>query len=204
VALNVQLEQVRKRSGGRIHLTVRVPKDGPVQTLCGKVFQPGDYDRTDSDADCSICLRRRSNEAIISSAFFNQDLGSELLKLSLQQARARPDRANRPARAAKKKPPPKLVVVPETEPERPQTLGELELRGLKKVSDTTYLSSSGAIVRIKRTADSFEVEEVVFNGPVQVRRIAADRLELKLGDLTAVISARGSRIEALYREDTDD
>ena len=198
--LDIRLEQVRKRSGGRIHLTVRVPKQGPVQTLCGKVFAAGDYEPSRSDADCSICLRRRSNEAIISTAFFNQDLGGELLKLSLQQARERP---GRPARPGKKKPPPKLVVVPEAEPEPPKSLGELQLRGLKKVSETTYLTPSGAIVRVRKSGESFEVEEVVFNGPVQLRRSGPNRLELKLGDLSASISAQGSQIEAIYREDDD-
>jgi hypothetical protein len=194
------LEQVQKLSGGRVHLTVRVPKDAPVQTLCGKVFEPGSYRRSEADADCSICLRRRGNEALISSAFFNQDLGGELLKLSLQQARGRPGRAARPER---KKPPPKLVVVPETEAEAPQNLGELQLRGLKKVSDTTYLSSSGAIVRVRRAGDTFEVEEVVYNGPVQLRRIDANRLELKLGDFAAIVTAAGSRLEATYGEEAD-
>jgi hypothetical protein len=201
VALKVQLQQVRKKSTGRVHYTVRVPKDGPVDTLCGKTYKPGEYEQTSDEADCNICLRRQANEAVVSSAFFNQDLGEELLKLSLQQARGkRPDTKGAKSSASMKKRPPQLVVVPETEPEPPKVLGELELAGLRKVSDTVYLSPAGAIVRLRKQGESWQVEEVAFNGPAQVMR-KGERVLLKLGDLRAEISAEGGKIRAVYREE---
>src|SRR5437667_10991228 len=109
MAIRVQLQQVRKRSSRRVHLTVRVPDDGPVNTLCGQTYKPDEYDRTEDQADCKVCLRRQGNEAVVSSAFFNQDLGEELLRLSLQQAREKRPVAERASKA--KKPRPKLVVV---------------------------------------------------------------------------------------------
>jgi hypothetical protein len=203
MSLRIQLQQVRKRSGGRIHLTVRVPAEGPVTTLCGQTFKPGDYVATDQQSDCRICERRRANEAVVSSAFFQQDMGEELLKLSLQQARERRPEGSKPA-AAKKKRPPKLVVVPDSAPEPPKVLGELELAGFKRVSESVYLSPSGAIIRLRKSGAGYEVVEVAFNGPAQVERKSAERVELKLGDVRAVFTASGGRIEALYAEDSED
>jgi hypothetical protein len=201
VALRVQLQQVRKKSTGRVHLTVRVPKDGPVDTLCGKTYKPGEYEQTSDEADCNICLRRQGNEAVVSSAFFNQDLGEELLRLSLQQARGKHPEGKGGKPASKtKKPPPQLVVVPKTEPEPPKVLGELELAGLRKVSDTVYLSPAGAIVRLRKQGETWQVEEVAFNGPAQVAR-KGERVLLKLGDLRAEISIEGGKIRAVYREE---
>jgi hypothetical protein len=39
----VRLESVRRKSGGRIHLTPRVPSSGPVTTLCGQTLAEGTY-----------------------------------------------------------------------------------------------------------------------------------------------------------------
>jgi hypothetical protein len=203
MALRVQLHHVRKRSTGRVHLTVRIPKDAAVHTLCGQTFKPGDYVPTDDDADCRICVRRQSNEAVVSSAFFQEDLGEELLKLSLQQARERRPAAEKREPARKKKPP-QLVVVPETQPEAPKVLGELELAGLKRVSESVYLSPAGVIVRLRKARGGWEVEEVAFNGPVQVRRRSEDRIEVRLGDLRAVFSSKGGAIEASYATETED
>ena len=203
MALKVQLQQVRKKSTGRVHLTVRVPKDGPVDTLCGKTYKPGEYERTDDEADCNLCLRRQGNEALVSSAFFNQDLGEELLRLSLQQARGKRPAGDRAAKGKAKKPAPQLVVVPTTEPESPKVLGELELAGLKRVSDTVYLSPAGAIVRLRKQGTSWQVEEVAFNGPAQVTR-KGERILLKLGDLRAELRAEGGSIQAVYREEGDE
>jgi hypothetical protein len=203
MSIRIQLQQVRKRSGGRVHLTVRVPEDGPVNTLCGQSFKPGDYVATDLEADCRICLRRRANEAVVSSAFFQQDMGEELLKLSLQQARERRPEAARPA-ADKKKRAPKLVVVPDSEPEPEKVVGELELAGLKRVSETVYLSPAGAIVRLRKSGATYEVVEVAFNGPAQVERKGSGRVEVKLGDVRAVFAAGSGRIDAVYSEDSED
>jgi hypothetical protein len=204
VALKVQLQQVRKKSTGRVHLTVRVPKDGPVDTLCGKTYKPGEYEKTEDEADCNLCLRRQRNEAVVSSAFFNQDLGEELLRLSLQQARGKRTEAKRTkGRAKPEKASPQLVVVPKTEPEPPKVLGELELAGLRKVSETVYLSPAGAIIRLRKQGASWEVEEVAFNGPAQLTR-KGERVLLKLGDLRAELGPDGGKIRALYREEGAD
>src|SRR6267378_236507 len=85
----IRLESVRRKSGGRIHLTPRVPSSGPVSTLCGQTLVAGSYAAVDTDADCANCIRRSRDASRISSAFFEQEEGSELLRLSLEQARFR-------------------------------------------------------------------------------------------------------------------
>ena len=79
----VKLESVRRKTGGRIHLTPRVPKSGPVTTLCGQTLAPGTFTAVDAEADCTNCIRRSQDQGRISGAFFAQDEGSELLRLSL-------------------------------------------------------------------------------------------------------------------------
>jgi hypothetical protein len=56
------------------------------------------------------------------------------------------------------------------------------------------------IVRLRKQGESWQVEEVAFNGPVQVTR-KGERVLLKLGDLRAEIGAEGGKIQAVYRED---
>ena len=85
----VKLETVRRKSGGRIHLTPRVPRSGPVTTLCGQALAAGTFSAVDAEADCTNCMRRSQDQGRISGAFFAQDEGSELLKLSIEQARLR-------------------------------------------------------------------------------------------------------------------
>jgi hypothetical protein len=82
-------------------------------------------------------------------------------------------------------------------------LGELELAGLKRVSETVYLSPAGAIVRLRKQGPSWQVEEVAFNGPAQVTR-KGERIRLKLGDLRAELSAEGGRIHGVYREEAEE
>jgi hypothetical protein len=77
----IRLETVRRRSGGRIHLTPRVPRGGPVTTLCGQTLGAGSYAGVEIAADCSNCIRRSADASRISSAFFEQEEGSELLRL---------------------------------------------------------------------------------------------------------------------------
>ena len=85
----VHLESVRRKTGGRIHLTPRVPRGGPVTTLCGQTLGEGSYTAVDSAPDCANCIRRSHDQARISGAFFAQEEGSELLRLSLEQAKTR-------------------------------------------------------------------------------------------------------------------
>jgi hypothetical protein len=92
----IRLESVRRKTGGRVHLTPRVPKSGKVTTLCGQALAAGLYEGVETAADCANCMRRSRDASRISSAFFEQDEGSELLRLSLEQARFRKP-APRPA-----------------------------------------------------------------------------------------------------------
>lgn len=72
-----------------MHITPKVPRSGPVNTLCGKTLDAGSYEASDGAADCVNCIRRSKDPSRISSAFFEQDEGTELLRLSLEQARFR-------------------------------------------------------------------------------------------------------------------
>src|SRR5262249_13546838 len=94
MAVGIELERVQRKSGGRIHLTPHVPDSGPAVTLCNQSFGEGTYRKTDEEADCRNCLRRRDDPARVSSAFFQSDVGAELLQRSLEEARTR--RATRP------------------------------------------------------------------------------------------------------------
>src|SRR4030088_1679772 len=85
----IRLESVRRKTGGRIHLTPRVPKSGPVTTLCGQSLADGTSSALDDLSDCTNCPRRPTDQGRISGAFFAQEEGSELLRLSLEQARRR-------------------------------------------------------------------------------------------------------------------
>ena len=78
----VKLESVRRKTGGRIHLTPRVPKSGSVTTLCGQTLAAGTFSAFEGLADCTNCIRRSKDQGRISGAFFAQDEGSELLRLS--------------------------------------------------------------------------------------------------------------------------
>jgi len=89
MAISVELERVRRKSGGRIHLTPHVPETGTVVSLCNQSFAEGTYQKTEAEADCRNCLRRRDDPARVSTAFFQSDVGSELLQRSLEQALAR-------------------------------------------------------------------------------------------------------------------
>src|SRR5213596_4015402 len=85
----VKLESIRRKSGGRIHLTPRVPRSGPVTTLCNQTLTDGSYMAVEADPDCTNCIRRSKDQARISGAFFAQEEGSELLRLWLEQAKTR-------------------------------------------------------------------------------------------------------------------
>ena len=58
-------------------------------------------------------------------------------------------------------------------------------------------------MRLRKQGEGWQVEEVAFNGPVQVMR-KGERLLLKLGDLRAEIGADSNRIRAVYREEGED
>ncbi len=187
----VRLESVRRKSGGRIHLTPRVPRTGPVTTLCGQTLDAGSFGAVHSDPDCANCIRRSHDQARISGAFFAQEEGSELLRLSLEHARTRkPDLRVLPHPSEKDKPVvwPAPKPPPETTPER---VGELVTRGFKPSGEGVWRSPQGVIVRMRRhgrqrgDGGDWRFAEVVFEGEVVATR-TEDGLRLKAGDVEVV------------------
>ena len=124
-------------------------------TLCGQTLGEGSFAATDSEADCANCIRRSRDQARISGAFFAQEEGSELLRLSLEQARTRkPDLRVLPHPAGERDKPvvwPAPKAPPETAPER---VGELVTRGFKPSGEGVWRSPLGVIVRMRKQAQS--------------------------------------------------
>ena len=179
----VHLESVRRKSGGRIHLTPRVPRVGPVTTLCGQTLDEGTYTAVGAEPDCANCVRRSHDQARISGAFFAQEEGSELLRLSLEQAKTRkPDLRVLPTPPAIKEKP---VVWPATKPPQetvPDQVGELVTRGFKPSGEGVWRSPQGVIVRLRRHGKEWRFAELVFEGEVVATR-GEDGLRLKAGDV---------------------
>lgn len=197
----LSLESVRRRSGGRVHLTPRVPKSGPVTTLCGQNLAEGTYSAVEATADCSICTRRSTDQARVSGAFFASDEGSEVLRLSLEQARGRktappsrpglrvlPQPTARPAEKPVEWPAPKPPQ--ETVPDQ---LGELVTRGLKPSGEGVWRSPLGVIVRLKRHGKSWRFAELVFEGSVLATR-SERGLTLHAGDVEVAPTGDGYEI----------
>lgn len=185
----VKLESVRRRSGGRIHLTPRVPRSGPVTTLCGQTLGEGTYAASDAAPDCVNCTRRSHDPSRISGAFFAQEEGSELLRLSLEQAQARPRKSDAAAR-------PDLRVLPTFDKDRPvvwpaakpppetipDQLGELLTRGFKPSGQGVWRSPQGVIVRMKKDGKEWRFAELVHEGSIVATRVD-DGLRVKAGDV---------------------
>jgi len=181
----VRLESVRRKSGGRIHLTPKVPRTGPVTTLCGQTLDAGSFAAVNSEPDCANCIRRSHDQARISGAFFAQEEGSELLRLSLEHARTRkPNLRVLPHPAEKEKPVvwPAAKPPPETTPER---VGELVTRGFKPSSEGVWRSPQGVIVRMRRHGKEWRFAEVVYEGEVVATRVE-DGVRLRAGDVEVV------------------
>jgi hypothetical protein len=193
MAIGIELERVRRTTGGRVHLVPHVPDSGSVETLCGQTLAESTYASSDLEADCRNCLRRRDDPGRVSSAFFQSDVGAELLQRSLDQARARPRdaRPERPARpvepAASREPPPvpRPSVVPRPEPEPPQ-IRELRSRvPLRPTFPDVYLSPEGVIVRVADGA----VSHVSFNGSIDLRQ-RDGVLTVRAGDVVLEFDTR--------------
>jgi hypothetical protein len=183
-APGIRLESVRRTSGGRIHLTPRVPKKGPVTTLCGQTLAAGSYAGVDTEADCANCMRRSRDASRISSAFFEQEEGSELLRLSLEQARFRkPAPRDAPPTS---KPAARPVVVPA--PAVPERVGELLTSGFKAAGNGVWRSPAGVIVRMTGKGRE-RFAELVFDGAIIATRLE-DGVRLHSGDVE-VTSAGG-------------
>jgi hypothetical protein len=186
----VRLEPVQRKTGGRVHLTPRVPRSGPVTTLCGKTLAAGAYVAVEAAADCASCVRRSTDASRISSAFFAQDEGSELLRLSLEQARFRKPGSNaRPALVPKPAPPRPAPV--------PERIGELVTAGFKAAGNGVWRSPAGVVVRMggdgrKRFA------ELIFDGATLLTR-GDQGMTLRSGDVE-VTPVRGGVEVRVKRE----
>lgn len=177
----VRLESVRRKSGGRIHLTPRIPRTGPVTTLCGQTLGDAAYVATEDVADCANCIRRSRDQSRVSSAFFESEEGSELLRLSLEQARSREPRQKKTSEPAAAKPSrPVLRVVPPP-PAVPEAVGELVTEGFKSSGQGVWRSPGGVIVRMSGPAhDRFA--ELVYEGSIVATR-GDSGLRLRAGDV---------------------
>jgi hypothetical protein len=186
MAVGIELERLRRVTGGRVHLTPHVPASGPVVTLCGQTFAEGTYEATDAEADCRNCLRRKDDPARVSTAFFQSDVGAELLQRSLEQARARTREERRPpgpskpvpAAAAPAAEPARQRRAAGTEPEAPEVRELRSRTQLRQTFPGVYLSPEGVIVRVAGGG----VSHVTFNGPVDIRR-RDGMLTLRVGDI---------------------
>jgi hypothetical protein len=174
----VRLESVRRKSGGRVHLTPRVPRSGAVTTLCGQTIANGAYAAVDADADCANCIRRSTDPSRISSAFFEQDEGSELLRLSLEQARFRkPATTARPS-VVQGKPDPRSAPPPRRGPEQ---IGELLTADFKAAGNGVWRSPAGVVVRMGGEGKS-RFAELIFEGASIATRVDLG-IRLRAGDV---------------------
>ena len=191
----IKLESVRRKSGGRIHLTPRVPRSGPVTTLCGQTLGEGSYAAVDAEPDCANCIRRSKDQARISGAFFAQEEGSELLRLSLEQARERrPNLRVLPQPGAAREKP---VVWPAAKPPLetvPDQLGELVARGFKPSGEGVWRSPQGVIVRMRKHGKVWRFDELVFEGPVLATR-TQNGVKIKAGDVEVTPSGDGFEVQ---------
>lgn len=147
------------------------PSDAPVETLCGKTFTAAGYQVTKDEADCSACLRRRSDPAAVSSAFFAHGGGSQLLELALAEAAKR---ERRPERAAAPKTRPK----PAAPPAPPEQAGELKTAGFRPAEGGVWRSREGAIVRLAGE----RLAELLAEGRIRVTR-KGNRMTIEAGDV---------------------
>src|SRR6202011_691904 len=187
----VRLESVRRKTGGRIHLTPRVPKSGPVTTLCGQTLAAGTFAAVDTEADCSNCIRRSQDQGRISGAFFAQDEGSELLRLSLEQAKFRnPTRGEAPPRPGA---PDRPVVWPTAKPPAeviPERLGELVTRGFRPAGEGVWRSPGGVVVKLRKRGKEWQFDELVFEGSIIATRVV-DGVRVRAGDVEVTPAGDG-------------
>jgi hypothetical protein len=184
----IRLESVRRKSGGRIHFTPRVPRAGPVTTLCGQTLGEGSYVAVETEPDCANCIRRSKDQARISGAFFAQEEGSELLRLSLEQARSRkpvphkPDLRVLPHPGAEHEKPVEWPAAKAPEETIPDQLGELMTRGFKPAGEGVWRSPRGVIVRMRKHGKDWRFAELIFEGDVVATRLAAG-VRVRAGDV---------------------
>jgi hypothetical protein len=189
---NLRLESVLRKTGGRVHLTPKVPRSGPVTTLCGKTLPAGSFVGTEHEADCVNCLRRSRDPSRISGAFFAQEEGSQLLQLSLEQARARRP-VGKSAPASDKPAKPFLRVVPPSAPPVPDRMGELVTAGFKSAGEGLWRSPAGVLVRMRKQGRDWGFVELVFEGSIVATR-QDDEIKLRVGDVEVRPMADGYEV----------
>jgi uncharacterized cupin superfamily protein len=141
--------------------------------------------------DCANCIRRSRDQSRISSAFFEQEEGSELLRLSLEQARARRPSKGQAAAPTSRRPNLRVVPPPPPPPPVPDRVGELVTDGFKSKGQGVWTSPGGVIVRMTGE-DRDEFAELVFEGSVIVTRERAG-VRVRAGDVE--IKPQGSGVE---------
>jgi hypothetical protein len=195
----VRLESVRRKSGGRVHLTPRVPRTGSVTTLCGQTLAEGSYAAFSGEADCTNCIRRSQDSGRISGAFFAQEEGSELLRLSLEQAQLRKPRSKTPTAPPA---PTKPVVWPAAKPPPeviPDRIGELVTRGFRPAGgEGVWRSPGGVIVRMRRKGKQWRFEELVFEGSIVATRVDQG-ISLRAGDVEVAPGDGGLKVQVKKR-----
>src|SRR2546428_9636569 len=159
------LESLQRKAGGRIHLTAKAPRSGPVPPLCGKTLPAGSFVNVDRDPDCVNCLRRSRDPSRISGAFFEQEEGSQLLQLSLEQARAR-----RPAGKTSPSGKPIMRVLPPPPPPVPDRVGELVTSGFKSAGEGLWGSAAGVLVGVGKPGPGLGFAEPGFQGSTGANR----------------------------------
>ena len=170
-----------------------MPRKGPVTTLCGQVLVDGSFEASEMPADCANCIRRSRDQSRISSAFFEQEEGSELLRLSLEQARARKPAPKPGEKAPEAQAPrrPVLSVVPRPS-SMPERVGELVTDGFRSSGQGVWTSPGGVIVRMAgKNRDQFD--ELIFDGSVIVRRDGAG-MRMRAGDVEVRQSRDGFEV----------
>lgn len=185
---NLRLESVQRKTGGRIHLTPKVPRSGPITTLCGKTLPAGAFVAVDGAADCVNCLRRSRDPSRISGAFFEQDEGSQLLQLSLDQARAR-----RPAGKTPLPGKPIVRVLPPPPPPVPDRIGELLTSGFKSAGAGLWRSAAGVLVKMRKQGRDWVFAELVFEGSTVATR-QGEAIKLRAGDVEVRPTAGGFEV----------
>jgi hypothetical protein len=188
---NLRLESVQRKTGGRIHLTPKVPRSGAVTTLCGKTLAAGSFVAVDGEADCVNCLRRSRDPSRISGAFFEQEQGSQLLQLSLDQARAR-----RPAGITTPPGKPIVRVLPPPPPAVPDRVGELVTSGFKPAGEGLWRSGAGVLVKMRKQGRDWVFAELVFDGSTVATRQEGG-IKLRAGDVE--VRPTGSGFEVRVR-----
>ena len=157
-------------------------------TLCGQTLEAGTYSGVDSPADCTNCIRRSKDQARISGAFFAQEEGSELLRLSLEQARSRkpnlhvlPAPSEAPSRHRGGEP--VVWPAPKAPAEMiPDQLGELVTRGFKPSGSGVWRSPQGVVVKMRKHGKEWHFAELVSEGSVIATRVE-DGVRLRAGDV---------------------